>query len=132
MLPGENDYPLPEGAISTSVTATDKTLTDSLAVYYDPIRGQMPGFDPRMDTSVTGYPYDMTVITTPGQGISRIVQSLSGETVAIKAEVPDTTFTAVRARLRGRDVPARAQLARNELCQCGSGRRFKHCHGRLA
>jgi hypothetical protein len=31
-----------------------------------------------------------------------------------------------------RQPNAQAKLARNDLCHCGSGRKYKHCHGRFA
>ena len=33
-------------------------------------------------------------------------------------------------RLSARPVEARTKVGRNERCPCGSGRRYKHCHGR--
>jgi hypothetical protein len=46
--------------------------------------------------------------------------------------LPETAFADLRARLRWRNTPTRSQPSRNELCPCRSGKRFKHCHGRLA
>jgi len=33
---------------------------------------------------------------------------------------------------RGANLGVEARMRRNALCPCGSGRRYKHCHGRLA
>jgi preprotein translocase subunit SecA len=36
------------------------------------------------------------------------------------------------AAARSADDPASwGQVGRNELCPCGSGKRYKHCHGQL-
>ena len=86
MLPGEKNFPLVEGSLTGSSSVGSNTLTDSHAVYYDPIRGEMPGFDPRMNTATTGYLYTVTAVPTPGSGITQNVASLTGTTVAIKAE----------------------------------------------
>jgi hypothetical protein len=45
--------------------------------------------------------------------------------------LPETAFTNLRARLQRHNIVARSQQGRNKPCSCGSGRRFKHCHGRL-
>ncbi|MBU2879859.1 aspartyl/asparaginyl beta-hydroxylase domain-containing protein [Aliiglaciecola lipolytica] len=29
------------------------------------------------------------------------------------------------------DLPEKSKLGRNDICHCGSGRKFKHCHGKL-
>ena len=35
-----------------------------------------------------------------------------------------------RRRSEGRDRPPGQDLGRNDLCPCGSGKKFKKCHGR--
>jgi preprotein translocase subunit SecA len=29
-------------------------------------------------------------------------------------------------------APAAAKVGRNDACPCGSGKKYKHCHGKLA
>jgi hypothetical protein len=36
---------------------------------------------------------------------------------------------ALVSKLASRDSPVRSKIGRNERCPCGSGRKFKHCHG---
>jgi hypothetical protein len=43
--------------------------------------------------------------------------------------LPESDFEALRARL---PPAAAARTSRNDACPCGSGKRFKHCHGALA
>src|SRR5262249_23231456 len=41
------------------------------------------------------------------------------------------TLTAEGARRNGDDTRVPGAERRNGLCRCGSGKRYKHCHGRL-
>jgi len=37
-----------------------------------------------------------------------------------------------RAERNPRDPTSWGKVGRNELCPCGSGKKYKHCHGRFA
>ena len=39
--------------------------------------------------------------------------------------------TAVAVRLRRRSCAPASKVGRNDPCPCGSGKKYKHCHGRL-
>ena len=54
-----------------------------------------------------------------------------------KDEVPDVLEKAIRSFSTGEKAPkdsggAAKPPGRNEPCHCGSGKRFKHCHGRVS
>jgi uncharacterized protein YecA (UPF0149 family) len=48
----------------------------------------------------------------------------------VLARLPDSDFTALRARMSNAALYPPG-TGRNQPCPCGSGRRFKHCHGAL-
>jgi preprotein translocase subunit SecA len=65
-------------------------------------------------------------IETRGEAISNVTYSAPTETGEVQTVVdPGTVRVAT-----GADVFAR--VGRNEACPCGSGKKFKHCHGKLA
>ncbi|MFT7227617.1 MAG: hypothetical protein ACI8PW_000192, partial [Methylophilaceae bacterium] len=101
MLTGENNLPQIEGSVSSAITVAGNTLTDTLAVYNDPYRGLMPGFDPRFDTSVTTYLYELSIVDGPGEVTTRTVESLSGTTIAIKSETGLAFEVAVSGQAAG-------------------------------
>ena len=57
-----------------------------------------------------------------------------------KDEVPEKLERAIRQFTTGVDEPADnpaeisnvKPIGRNEPCACGSGKRYKHCHGKVA
>jgi preprotein translocase subunit SecA len=49
----------------------------------------------------------------------------------VKAAVVTATASAPRAGFDAADPTTWGNPARNDLCPCGSGEKFKHCHGKL-
>jgi preprotein translocase subunit SecA len=65
---------------------------------------------------------------TRGESIANVTYTAPSETGEVQTIVdPDTVRGAVGA---ASDVFAR--VGRNEPCPCGSGKKFKQCHGKLA
>lgn len=46
-----------------------------------------------------------------------------------KLAAPAKPAAALREATTGTRAPATYQAGRNEACPCGSGKKFKHCHG---
>jgi hypothetical protein len=69
-------------------------------------------------------------------GLSRpmpLYYSLVQQFIAGKAIGPHMTHRVSRpAHVPAGDPASRGQLARNALCLCNSGKKYKHCHGRVA
>ena len=42
---------------------------------------------------------------------------------------PESDGLNLVSKLTSRDSTVRAKIGRNERCPCGSGRKYKHCHG---
>jgi preprotein translocase subunit SecA len=65
-------------------------------------------------------------IETRGEAISNVTYSAPTETGEVQTVIdPGTVRLAAGA-------DAFARVGRNEACPCGSGKKFKHCHGKLA
>jgi preprotein translocase subunit SecA len=65
-------------------------------------------------------------IETRGETISNVTYSAPTETGEVQTVIdPGTVRLAAGA-------DAFARVGRNEACPCGSGKKFKHCHGKLA
>jgi preprotein translocase subunit SecA len=65
-------------------------------------------------------------IETRGETLSNVTYSAPTETGEVQTVVdPGTVRLAPGA-------DAFARVGRNEACPCGSGKKFKHCHGKLA
>jgi preprotein translocase subunit SecA len=56
-----------------------------------------------------------------GESIANVTYSAPTETGEVQTMVDQATVAA--------EVP---RVGRNEPCPCGSGKKYKHCHGRLA
>ena len=56
-----------------------------------------------------------------GESISNVTYSAPDESGGVQTTVDESTVAAALAR-----------VGRNEPCPCGSGKKYKHCHGRLA
>ena len=65
---------------------------------------------------------------TRGESISNVTYSAPTETGEVETVVDEETINKRVAALGGA-VP---RVGRNEPCPCGSGKKFKHCHGKLA
>jgi preprotein translocase subunit SecA len=57
--------------------------------------------------------------------------SATPESPAVIAAAGPADFTGVDAGPAGPTVRGVTKVGRNEPCPCGSGRKFKHCHGAL-
>jgi preprotein translocase subunit SecA len=65
-------------------------------------------------------------IETRGESIANVTYSAPTESGDVQTTVdPDT----VRRTASAPEVP---RVGRNEACPCGSGKKYKHCHGKLA
>lgn len=62
-----------------------------------------------------------------GESIANVTYSSPTETGEVETRQGDVT-RAAPALLPGEDIP---RVGRNELCPCGSGKKYKHCHGAL-
>ncbi len=65
------------------------------------------------------------------------VDPLTGEDELALAEAPASAaaggFAAARSAQRNPSDPTSwGKVGRNEPCPCGSGKKYKHCHGRFA
>jgi preprotein translocase subunit SecA len=65
------------------------------------------------------------------------VDALTGEDEFAYADAPLSPAlagngTARAAERNPRDPTTWGKVGRNETCPCGSGKKFKHCHGRFA
>lgn len=50
---------------------------------------------------------------------------------AVAAQTPSPVLFSGSVSKQGRAEGAAEQMSRNERCLCGSGQRFKHCHGKI-
>jgi preprotein translocase subunit SecA len=70
----------------------------------------------------------------PTTGEDEMALALAGaETLArhgIGATAAGTTATAEAPERNAKDPTTWGKVGRNEVCPCGSGKKFKHCHGR--
>jgi preprotein translocase subunit SecA len=65
-------------------------------------------------------------IETRGESLSNVTYSAPTETGEVQTVVdPETVRTAS-------DVERYGRVGRNDPCPCGSGKKYKHCHGKLA
>jgi preprotein translocase subunit SecA len=68
----------------------------------------------------------------PGQMFEVHMNPQTGENEAERGFLPDNVPNDERAALPVSALPAGwEQTGRNAPCPCGSGRKFKHCHGAL-
>ena len=65
---------------------------------------------------------------TRGESISNVTYSAPTETGEVETVVDEETINK-RVAAFGGNVP---RVGRNEPCPCGSGKKYKHCHGKLA
>ena len=65
---------------------------------------------------------------TRGESISNVTYSAPTETGEVETVVDQETINK-RVAAFGGNVP---RVGRNEPCPCGSGKKYKHCHGKLA
>lgn len=66
------------------------------------------------------------------RGQRRLVDHLRrfGGPAQIAVAVPEPLIRLFDSRRRGGTLPRSKKVGRNELCPCGSKRKYKHCHGR--
>ena len=68
------------------------------------------------------------VMESQAENIANVTYIAPTETGEVETIVDDKTF-AKKSTIPGAAV---ARVGRNEPCPCGSGKKFKHCHGKLA
>jgi preprotein translocase subunit SecA len=66
------------------------------------------------------------VIESRGESISNVIYSAPSETGDVQTTVAGFLGAPVA------EVAGVARVGRNDACPCGSGKKYKHCHGRLA
>lgn len=49
----------------------------------------------------------------------------------MKEDEKQSPFQYVRTKVNPNDPSTWGKIARNDLCPCGSGKKFKHCHGKF-
>ncbi len=59
-------------------------------------------------------------------------ENISNVTYTAPTETGETQTTEAAAVAPGGDAQAFLRVGRNEPCPCGSGKKYKHCHGKLA
>ena len=60
------------------------------------------------------------------------VNLLSGKPeIQNQQEEKQTPFTYGKAEFNPKDPSTWGKVARNDLCPCGSGKKYKHCHGQI-
>jgi preprotein translocase subunit SecA len=62
-----------------------------------------------------------------GESIANVTYTAPTETGEVETTVDEETINK-KSLLMGDAVP---RIGRNELCPCGSGKKYKHCHGKL-
>jgi preprotein translocase subunit SecA len=65
---------------------------------------------------------------TRGESIANVTYSAPTETGEVQTSVDPETVHATPARA----VDPALRVGRNDPCPCGSGKKYKHCHGKLA
>jgi preprotein translocase subunit SecA len=66
-------------------------------------------------------------LESKGESIANVTYSAPGEAGEVQTTVDPATIPGARVA-----DPLMYRVGRNEPCPCGSGRKFKQCHGRLA
>jgi preprotein translocase subunit SecA len=61
--------------------------------------------------------------------ISNVTYSAPTETGEVETKMDEGT---ARAAIPAAAAAAVAHVGRNDPCPCGSGKKYKHCHGKLA
>jgi preprotein translocase subunit SecA len=90
-------------------------LPDFITTHLDPLTGEDNSADRDPASAMPGFPRDFGLVTAR-------VPSLPGDETDLAA------MTAVSAE----EVASWGAVSRNAPCPCGSGRKFKHCHGATA
>jgi preprotein translocase subunit SecA len=72
-------------------------------------------------------------VNTAAQQMEAQAEHLSNVTYTAPTETGETETTADRGLLGGAAAaaPAVPRVGRNDPCPCGSGKKYKHCHGKL-
>jgi preprotein translocase subunit SecA len=86
---------------------------------------QLPAMEAHKIDPATGED-EMALATAGAATLAR--HGIGGGTVAASAAVAAAPATAVARNPQ--DPGSWGKVGRNELCPCGSGKKFKHCHGR--
>jgi preprotein translocase subunit SecA len=68
---------------------------------------------------------------TRGESVSNITYSAPTETGDAEVRVDEASQHRQAASGLSAGAAAFARVGRNDLCPCGSGKKFKHCHGKL-
>jgi preprotein translocase subunit SecA len=59
-------------------------------------------------------------------------ENISNVTYTAPTETGEAETTEAAPAVQSADASSFARVGRNEACPCGSGKKFKHCHGKLA
>ena len=73
-------------------------------------------------------------VSAAAQQLEAAAENFSNVTYTAPNETGEAETVADRGLLGGRATPAGAlpRVGRNDPCPCGSGKKYKHCHGKLA
>ena len=77
----------------------------------------------------------MTVQIQSGEQVQEAAQAIEQQALQIEGvtySAPDESGQQQTTTADGTDVTRFAGVGRNEPCPCGSGKKYKHCHGRLS
>jgi preprotein translocase subunit SecA len=70
-----------------------------------------------------------------GESVSNLTYTAPTETGEVEVRVDEENQRRIAAAglgALGAEAAAFARVGRNDLCPCGSGKKFKHCHGKLS
>ncbi|AMM23829.1 preprotein translocase subunit SecA [Variovorax sp. PAMC 28711] len=70
-----------------------------------------------------------------GENVSNLTYTAPTETGEVEVRVDEENQRRIAAAglgALGAEAAAFARVGRNDLCPCGSGKKFKHCHGKLS
>ena len=122
---------------SAMLTEIDVEVMSFTFKYFPEMRAQQQGAQQRARAAETGLPRERTAntsttrrlrfshATTAGMGLAADAEAQALASAAGESATPDGAETAPRTITR--DQP---KIGRNDPCYCGSGKKFKHCHGR--
>jgi preprotein translocase subunit SecA len=66
-----------------------------------------------------------------GENLANITYTAPTETGEVEVRVDEESQHRQAAGVLSAGAAAFARVGRNDACPCGSGKKFKHCHGKL-
>lgn len=65
------------------------------------------------------------------RAIHEAPETLVGGASNVEEHEKQSPFQYARTEIDSEDPTTWGKIARNDLCPCGSGKKFKHCHGKF-